>query len=281
MVGEVRGMTSSAIVEKLDAMEKEEGSLPSLLQFYRELARIQARVGQELKKPDPGFSGEEILQRTNEGKPLVAGGEFRFDWPLLQRTSQDIANLFRKYANLFNNAPEEFDRLTEGVLTPDAVKAWYEGTPLSPADGISEALLRDLIHAAAKPFLANYSETLNASIDQGRWRRGYCPICGGNPDFSFLSRDNGARWLVCSRCDTEWLFQRLKCPYCSNTDQKTLSYYTGEEGPYRLYVCDNCKHYLKTIDLRNTKTEVLIPLERLFTLEIDAQARDYGYSPCE
>ncbi|UCB43431.1 MAG: formate dehydrogenase accessory protein FdhE [Dehalococcoidales bacterium] len=274
-------MTSSGIVEKLDAMEKEEGSLPRLLQFYRELVRIQARVGQELNKPNLGFSSEEILQRTSEGKPLVAGSEFQFDWPLLQKTSQEVVTLFSKYTDLFNNAPEEFDRLAEGVLTSDSVGAWYEGASLSPADGINEALFRDLIHAAAKPFLVNYSESLAGSVDMGRWRQGYCPICGGNPDFSFLSKDNGARWLVCSRCDTEWLFQRLKCPYCSNTDQKKLSYYTGEEGPYRLYVCDNCKHYLKTIDLRNSKADVLIPLERLLTLEIDAQARDYGYSPCE
>lgn len=273
-------MTSSGIVKKLDAMEKEEGSLPRLLQFYRELVRVQARVGQELNKPSPGFSSEDILQRLSEGKPLIAGGEFQFDWPILHKTSQDIAKLFIKYADLFTNAPEELDRLTEGVLTSDAVGAWYEGASLSPADGISEALFRDLIHAAAKPFLVSYSEALADSADLERWRRGYCPICGGNPDFSFLSRDNGARWLVCSRCDTEWLFQRLKCPYCNNTDQKKLSYYTGDEGPYRLYVCDNCKHYLKTIDLRNTKTDVLIPLERLLTLEIDAQARDYGYSPC-
>lgn len=274
-------MTSSGILEKLDAMEKEEGSLLRLLQFYRELVRIQARVGQELKRPDPGFSSEQILQRTNEGKPLVAGDEFRFDWPLLQKTSQEIAGLFKKYADLFNNNPEEFDRLTNEALTPDAVTAWYEGKPISSVDGVSEVLFRDLIHAAAKPSLVNYAEALNASIKQERWRRGYCPICGGNPDFSFLSKENGSRWLVCSRCDTEWLFQRLRCPYCNNTDQKTMSYYTGDEETYRLYVCDNCKHYLKTIDLRTTTNSVLIPLERLLTLEIDAQARDYGYSPCE
>ena len=274
-------MTSSGIIEKLDAMEKEEGSLPRLLQFYRELVRIQARVGHKLNKPDPGFSGEQILQRTNEGKPLVAGDEFRFDWPLFQKTSREMAILFKEYANLFNNDPGEFDRLTDEALTPDAVTAWYDGKPISSVDGVSEVLFRDLIHAAAKPFLVNYAEAMNASIDQERWRRGYCPICGGNPDFSFLSKENGSRWLVCSRCDTEWLFQRLKCPYCNNTDQKTMSYYTGDEEMYRLYVCDNCKHYLKTIDLRTTANSVLIPLERLLTLEIDAQARDYGYSPCE
>jgi len=274
-------MTSSGILDKLDAMEKEDGSLPRLLEFYRKLIQIQTRVGQKINKLNPGLSTEAIQQRMDEGQALVAASEFTFDLHLLQNTFREVAALFGEYASLFDNPPEEFSKLAEVVITSDSVKAWYEGTPLPSTEGISQALLKELIHAATKPFLTGYAGALIDSVEQERWRRGYCPICGGNPDFSFLSRDNGSRWLVCSRCDTEWLFQRLKCPYCNNTDQKTLSYYAGDEGPYRLYVCDNCKHYLKTIDMRAAGLDTLIPLERLITLEIDIQARDYGYSPCE
>ena len=87
-------------------------------------------------------------------------------------------------------------------------------------------------------------------------------------------------WLVCSRCDAQWLFQRLECPYCGTTDQNVLAYFTNDEGLYRLYVCEQCKQYLKAIDLRQAKSEVLIPLERLLALHIDKQAQEYGYSPC-
>jgi FdhE protein len=274
-------MTSSGIINRLDAMEKEEGSLPQLFRFYRELLRIQARVGQELDKPSPGLSSEAIHQRTVEGKILVTASEFTFDLHLLQDTFRKIAAVFSEYADLFKNTPEEFSKLARINITPEFVEAWYEGKSLPTKDDVSQALLKELIHAAVKPFLTSYAAALIDSVEQERWRRGYCPICGGNPDFSFLSKENGARWLLCSRCDTEWLFQRLKCPYCNNSDQKTLSYYTADEGPYRLYVCDNCKHYLKTIDMRNARSDTLIALERLLTLEIDIQARDYGYSPCE
>ena len=44
-------------------------------------------------------------------------------------------------------------------------------------------------------------------------------------------------------------------------------------------VCDRCKNYLKAIDLRQAKSEVLLPLERLYTLDIDSQAQQYGYHP--
>jgi hypothetical protein len=275
------GMTSGGILDKLDAIEKEKGSLPRLLEFYRKLIQIQTRVGQKIEKPNPDLSNEEILQRTVEGNALITASDFVFDLNLLQDTFQEVVTLFREYADLFDNDPEEFSNLTGFIITPDSVKAWYEGTPLPSTEGISQSLIKELIHAAAKPFLTSYASVLIGSVEQERWRRGYCPICGGNADFSFLSRDNGSRWLVCSRCDTEWLFERLKCPYCNNTDQKTLAYYTGDEELYRLYVCDNCKHYLKAVDMRVAKPDTLIPLERLITLEIDIQARNYGYSPCK
>jgi hypothetical protein len=274
-------MTSSRILDKLDAIEKEEGSLPRLLEFYRKLILIQTRVGQIIEKPSPGLSSETIHQRIVDGKVLVTASEFTLDLKLLQDTFQEVAVLFGEYADLFDNPPEEFGKLTGVTITPDSIKAWYEGTPLPSTGEISQSLLKELVQASARPFLTGYASALIDSVEQERWRRGYCPICGGNPDLSFLSRDNGARWLVCSRCDTEWLFERLKCPYCNNTDQKTLSYYTDDEGTYRLYVCDNCQHYLKTVDLRVARPDTLIPLERLITLEIDIQARDYGYSPCE
>lgn len=104
-------------------------------------------------------------------------------------------------------------------------------------------------------------------------------ICGGSTDFAFLDRENGARWLLCARCDTEWRFQRLQCPYCGTQDQNALSYFTAEEGLYRLYVCEQCKRYLKAVDLRQAKAEVLPPLERLYTLDLDRQAQEHGYRP--
>lgn len=114
-------------------------------------------------------------------------------------------------------------------------------------------------------------------MDQERWRRNYCPICGGHPDFAFLEKELGARWLLCSRCDTEWLFQRLQCPYCGNQTQKDLAYFTDDEGLYRLYVCEQCHKYIKAIDLRVAKSDILLPLERLFTLDMDRQAQEKGY----
>ena len=48
---------------------------------------------------------------------------------------------------------------------------------------------------------------------------------------------------------------------------------------YRLYTCDECKCYIKAIDLRKAGTDVLLPLERVMTLDMDRQAVEAGYHP--
>ncbi len=94
---------------------------------------------------------------------------------------------------------------------------------------------------------------------------------------AFLEKEVGARWLLCSRCDTEWLFQRLECPYCGTNEPNALSFFPDDEGLYRLDVCDQCKCYLKAIDLRKAKDDTLLPLERLYTMDLDRQAKENGY----
>lgn len=273
-----------SIIKKLEEQKGKEGKLPQLLEFYQKLVQIQARVGKRVGVPSPSFTSDEIDTRAEEGKPLVGFDDLAVDWPLLRKTFREVATTFAQYRELFGPIPEQLmGSAADQFVTQETVKAWFEGTKL-PSAGVAidadESLLKDIIHTSLKPFLASYSAALLDRVKQENWRRGYCPICGGNPDFGFLDMERGARWLVCSRCDAEWLFQRLQCPYCGTTDQNVLSYFTDDEGLYRLHVCEQCKHYLKTIDLRQAKTEVLIPLERLFTLDMDTQAREQGYSPC-
>ena len=85
--------------------------------------------------------------------------------------------------------------------------------------------------------------------------------------------------MLCSRCDAEWLFLRLECPYCGTQNQEALAHFTYEEEPhlYRLYVCEECHTYIKAIDLRCTDAEVLLPLERVMTLDMDKQGQEKGY----
>ena len=273
-----------AIIERLREQEKAEGSLPLILDFYKNLLEIQNRVGQKIEVPNPVFTSEAVKAHAIAQKPLLSFTELAIDWVLLRQIYKEVANLFQRYHELFGVLPEEITNLSPGkVVNKRTVRAWYRGQPTAISANLTDEnrqLLGTIFNAALKPFLSREAKALNHLLDMETWRLGYCPICGGNPDFAYLSKDIGARWLVCSRCDTEWLFQRLQCPYCNNADQNKLSFYTNNDGTHRLYICEECKQYLKAVDLRQIKEEVLIPLERLTTLDIDRQAQESGYAPC-
>jgi FdhE protein len=270
-------------IKRLEEEGKNKGLPSRLLEFYRELYTIQSRSEQIIGKKDSGLKEKTINERLDTGTPLINFDELNLDWSQLNDVFTKVTATFLEYQDLFGELPESLNQPEAHLsLSKRVVKAWFKRTGLPPTtvkDDSEYLLLEALIHATFKPFLVSYAKTLIDSIQQERWRRGYCPVCGGKPDFAFLDKERGARWLLCSRCDTEWLFQRLQCPYCRNENQKDLFYFTDDDGVYRLYVCEQCHKYIKAIDLRSTKSEVLMPLERILTLDMDKQAQEKGYQP--
>ena len=274
----------SKILKRLEEWEGKEGSLPKSLEFYRRLLCIQSEAKSRVGVLKPGLTEEAIGNRMRRGSPLLGFDDLSVDWVLLRNISGEVTTLFTSYSDVWGEVPKNLEDTSSCLtLLNEATKAWFEGAQFPPqitVSGVNEALLELMLHAALRPFLVNHCEALLSLVNQEQWRRGYCPICGGNPDFAFLDKECGARWLLCSRCDAEWLFQRLEYPYCGTQDQDALAYFTDEKGVYRLYVCERCQHYLKAIDLRHADYEVLLPLERFLTLDIDTQAHKDGYSPC-
>ena len=274
---------SQDILKKLKERGRKGDIPPSFLDFYQRLYLIQSRVEQRVGTLNPTLTEEAARNRLENGMPLINFDELALDWSLIQEVFTEVTAAFADYPGLFGNLPESLsDTKSLPPLSEKVARAWYEGEPLPSTTGDDETtqqLYQAIIHATLKPFLVNHTRAVRGMVNQEYWRRGYCPVCGGSPDLAYLEKEVGARWLLCSRCDTEWVFQRLECPYCNNYDQETLAYYTDDEGFYRLYICEKCHQYLKTIDLRKAKTEVILPLERLFTLSLDAQAQELDYSP--
>ncbi|UCD08142.1 MAG: formate dehydrogenase accessory protein FdhE [Dehalococcoidales bacterium] len=256
--------------------------LPSrLIKFYQDLLDLQARGEQLIGKVNPGLKKEEINERLARGRPLIKYNEIVFNWDIINSLFVQIIELFSQHEDLFGKVP---DSLKERKTIPrNLVKAWYKKSPppaslaIDDADGL--LLMDAIIHATVKPNLVRYANALSGFVQQDKWIKNVCPVCGGLADLSYLEEKEGARWLVCSRCDNEWLFRRLECPYCNNNDQTKLGYFTDDKGLYRLYFCENCQKYIKTIDLRATEEKILFPVERILTINIDDQAREEGYEP--
>lgn len=128
---------------------------------------------------------------------------------------------------------------------------------------------------ALAPYLQRASEVVLPRLDLSLWVHGYCPICGGRPNFALLESGRGARQLMCSRCSSLWNYSRVGCPFCKSKEKQ--SYYASEDGVYRLYVCPSCHRYLKTMDLREVSRPVFPMVERLVTIGMDLAAQQKGY----
>ena len=275
--------TDGEILKRLEEWGKQGECSPRFLAFYQRLLGIQSRAEEHIGTPEPSLNRRALDERIERGLPLISFDELALDWSLLEDVFAEVVVTFASYPGLFGEVPKSLRKL-ESRAAPlrEMAKAWFDGVQLSSViagDDIDENLLESIVSATLRPFITTYSKALLALVDQERWRRRYCPICGGSPDLAFLDRERGARWLVCSRCDTEWLFQRLECPYCGNKDQGALGYFTDDKGLYRLYVCERCHTYIKAIDLRHTESEILLPLERIVTLDMDRQGQEKGYKP--
>lgn len=107
-----------------------------------------------------------------------------------------------------------------------------------------------------------------------------CPVCGEKPVAAVLrpEGDGGKRFLLCSRCFTEWEFRRLLCPHCGEEDKEKLVVYTASEFPHvRVEACDTCRVYIKAIDL--TKNGLAVPeVDELASIALDLWAAAQGYT---
>jgi FdhE protein len=245
--------------------------------FHRALLQVlnQARV--EISATLELADEEGLRARIAQGLPLVSFDQLPVEERSFARLVSTIAQL------LLNHDPD----LTEHEL-PEYSAEWYalarrrfEENQVTQEGYIGQdqpSLAQMAVDLALKPYLEWAAERVLHHVEQEHWKRGYCPVCGGAPDFAALETETGARHLLCSRCSSKWLFPRVKCPFCGTTDHTKLFYYPSEDGVYRLYVCMECRRYLKTIDLREVQREVLLPAERITTVAMDAAARSEGYT---
>ena len=269
------------ILQRLQEWADKEGELPEFLALYRDLLSVQSGAKARIAvKSSP--SSEVASERQGRGEPVLHFDEIAFDWDLLTEMLRKVVGILARHKVFGAAEAEAIERVADAPSSlEEASMSFYEGRPVSGIGGAAPRpdALQTVVQIVLWPFLSRYSEALSPLVQQEAWVRGACPICGGRPDFGFLEKEVGARWLLCSRCDARWLFRRLECPYCGNRDEEKLSYLASENGLYRLYLCDVCREYLKVMDLRKTESEVVLPLERLLTMDMDRQAHEAGYGP--
>jgi hypothetical protein len=206
------------------------------------------------------------------------------DWTDFRLTFRQTADILRRFDALDRGEHGHIVALgRDGNALEPLVVQWYETT--SGVDGADSRAripegapvsLDQVLVLALRPFLARSAEALMQRHDVAAWTHGHCPFCGWEPDFSVITAAADRR-LICGRCLAQWAFKSLACPFCANDDRGLITSFATRDGRYRVYGCDVCRRYLKAYDGRHSSRPVMVAVDAIATLPLDAAAMQRGY----
>lgn len=243
--------------------------------------RIQARVPLPRLQPDSAW----LAMQQQAARPAVRFEDIPLDWSVFRLALRQTADVLSRFDALERPDYEHIVNLTrEGNALEPLVANWYAATSgVEPGDsaerlpaGAPEALDQVLV-LAIRPFLVRCGEALMPRPDFAGWNHGHCPVCGWEADFAVVL-PSGERRLICGRCAAQWTHGIHTCPYCGNDDRSKVTSFATRDGRYRVYGCDLCKRYLKAYDARNASRPVLVSVDSIATLPLDAAAMARGYT---
>lgn len=224
-------------------------AVSELLKFYQELARFQKNVYEE-------------LSRTSEHNIAV----------LLPHCSGLLQTAQRAGSPALAEAAQQLETLTPESWIELLLQVWQ---PLGEA-----AELPPERAFFARALLQPYAECLAAKANQPPGTaEAVCPFCGSRPQVAVLrpEGEGARRSLMCGLCATEWVYRRVVCPKCGEQEKDKLPVYTAAEFDYvRVDACDNCRTYIKSIDL--SKNGHAVPMvDELATVSLNLWAAENDY----
>jgi FdhE protein len=274
--GEEEG--AQQVMEALAEARTQNPELADFYEFHQKVLRLQHEAKAEIAATLEMSDQEVLRARVLQGLPQLSFAQLPLEVEVFSRLATEIAQALVQYnpelaAGTDGLGEVDWLSLAGRRFEQGMANESEEEAPEEPEMGLVETA----VDLALQPYLEWAAEQVMPHVDQDRWKRGHCPVCGGAPDFAMLVEETGARQLLCSRCRSQWLYKRLQCPFCNNTDHTKLLYYPSEDKVYRLYVCQVCKHYLKAIDLRKATHRVVLAVEPLLTVAMDLAAQEQGY----
>jgi hypothetical protein len=275
--------TETREVVELKQIKAEQPDLGPAVDLQLALVEMQRRVQSRVPLPWIQVDAAWLKAQQAAGRPAVRFRDIPLEWTDFRLTFRQTADILLRFDALERADYEKIVALgRDGHALEPLVTAWYDAS--SGVDGSREAgALADaptgfdqVLVLAIRPFLARSVESLAQHVDLSAWHHGHCPFCGAEPDFSVIM-PNADRNLICSRCAAQWAFAPLTCPFCENDDRTRITSFATRDGRYRVYACDVCKRYLKAYDARHASRPVMVAVDSIATLPLDAAAMQRGY----
>jgi FdhE protein len=268
------------------SLQRDKPAYGELLGVYRELFLAQNRLAAQPEPLDLSMDRNAAHQRLRDGFSLFTPETFPLDpeaytaflrtvCDLVETAPDTLARCAGQVADALSKEALDMAALGYAILMDDE-----QGLARFAADMDMDAgAFRFLLTNALIPLAARYAKKAATLLTDGpSWERGRCPICGHLPSLSALS-DKGIRTLICAFCQHQWTVPRIFCPACETRANDASAYFfSQEEAEYRVYTCDNCRFYLKTVDLSLLRRAFYPPVEVLLTLHLDIQAQEQGYT---
>jgi hypothetical protein len=267
-------------IAELRNLRSAQPELASAADLQIELLQAQRRVQARVPLPSAVFSAAGPGWPGADKRPLLRFEDIPLDWTDLRLMIRQTADILLRFDAL---DPQEHARIQslahEGHGIEPLVVRWYNGRPAdgpAGAEETNEGMLDQIVLLAMRPFLTRCAEALLPQLDLSAWSRAVCPLCGGEPEFGFIN-PAAERMLICGRCTGSWRFDPLACPFCGNEDRSRITSFASIGGRYRLYACDVCQRYLKAFDGRRGERPVMLAVDSVATLPLDAAAMQRGY----
>jgi len=257
-----------------------------MLVFYGRLFDAQEESKHRLRIEPIQIPNDVRAVKAQEKFPLIEIKDFVYD----KLESADLfvtIGLLAKEANpkLAASASTLIKAVEKNLDPASLFSAFLNGDEalfenISRDHEIEKQVLGFITYNSLKPCLCMGAVQLSAYLRKDEpWLKGYCPICGSAPILSILEGE-GARRLICSFCWHTWSVKRVYCPFCDSPDIKDLHYiFSEEEKDWRVYLCDKCNKYIKTLDTREVDRLIYPPLEQVSTLHLDIKAQEEGFEP--
>lgn len=258
----------AATVSALAEAEERHPALASVFALHRAIAEAQSRARVAAAHEGVDRRGRARLER---GVPLLSFAELEIEPGAYAEVARLVTEALQAH---LPGMPADIELGPEQWL--EAAAEWF-ATGGPPAGGAETDAVSLVAAYALVPWLEARAAAV-APSDLASWQRPTCPVCGGCPDLAILAPPAGERTLVCSRCSCEWPFRRLGCAFCDSKD-RTAVYHKGFDTGDRLYVCEACCSYVKTIDLRERAGPLVAAVERVRTVPLDLAAERHGYHP--
>ncbi len=271
-------------VAELTKIRDLQPELTSAAELQIALLELQRRVQARAPLPRKEVDLRHVRECQATGHPLLRFEEIPLDWTDFRLMFREAADLLRRHELLPEDDWKQAQELVrEGNALKPLVVEWYTAAAGRSVDAPAGSPLESTPHRldhvvqlAMSPFLVRCAEAILPGLDLSPWNRPRCPLCGGEPDFATIT-PAADRLLICGRCTGQWPYDPLACPFCRNADRSRITSFTSPEGIYRIYACDVCRRYLKAYDGRRATRPVMVAVDSVKTIPLDAAVMQKGY----